>query len=81
MPSLDEERGVGKIYKIITVNNKTEEHTAAFASYYLKIKDLALTDKKIKAIAKWTEEKINETYISINADYKDCDFASNWLKK
>ncbi len=81
MPILDEERGVGKFYKIITVNNKTEEHTADFASDYLKIKDLALTDKKIKAIAKWTEEKINETYISINADYKDCDFASNWLKK
>ena len=48
---------------------------------YLKIKDLALTDKKIKAIAKWTEEKINETYISINADYKNCDFTNNWQKK
>ena len=81
MPILDEERGVGKFYKIITVNNKTEEHPADFANDYLKIKDLALTDKKIKAIAKWTEEKINETYISINADYKNCDFTNNWQKK
>lgn len=81
MPILDEERGVGKFYKIITVNNKTEEHPAEFASDYLKIKDLALTDKKIKAIAKWSEEKINETYISINADYKDCEFTNNWIKK
>ncbi len=81
MPILDEERGVGQFYKIITVNNRTEEHTADFANDYLKIKDLALTDKKIKEIAKWTEEKINETYISINADYRDCDFANNWLKK
>ena len=81
-PVLEEERGnTNKFYKIITVNSKTEEHTAEFASDYLKIKDLALTDKKIKAIAKWSEEKINETYISINADYKDCEFANNWLKK
>ena len=80
-PILEDERGGNKFYKIITVNNKTEEHTADFANDYLKVKDLALTDKKIKAIAKWTEEKINETYISINADYKDCDFTNNWLKK
>ncbi len=80
-PILEDERGGNKFYKIITVNNKTEEHTADFANDYLKVKDLALTDKKIKAIAKWTEEKINETYISINADYKDCNFTNNWLKK
>lgn len=80
-PILEDERGGNKFYKIITVNSKTEEHTADFANDYLKIKDLALTDKKIKAIAKWTEEKIKETYISINADYKDCDFTNNWLKK
>jgi peptidyl-prolyl cis-trans isomerase SurA len=81
MPILEDERGGNKFYKIITVNSKTEEHPADFANDYLKIKDLALTDKKIKAIAKWTEEKINETYISINADYKNCDFTNNWLKK
>lgn len=81
LPILDEEKGVGKFYKLITVNNRTEEHTAEFANDYLKIKDLALTDKKIKAIAKWTEEKIKETYISINADYKNCEFANNWTKK
>jgi len=81
MPILDEEQGKGKFYKLITVNNKTEEHKAEFANDYLKIKELALTDKKIKAIAEWTEEKIKETYISINKDYKDCEFANNWLKK
>lgn len=80
-PILDEERGVGKFYKIITVNNRTEEHTAEFSKDYLKIKELALRDKQIKEIAKWTEEKIKETYIKISDDYKDCDFTNNWLKK
>ena len=82
LPILDEDRsGGGKFYKIITVNNRTEEHTADFAKDYLKIKELALRDKQIKAIAKWTEEKIKETYIKIGEDYKNCDFANNWLKK
>ncbi|MCL9769819.1 peptidylprolyl isomerase [Flavobacterium sp. HXWNR69] len=81
MPILDEARGMGKFYKIITVNNRTEEHQADFAKDYLKIKELALKDKQIKAIAKWSEEKIKETYIKIGDDYKDCPFANNWLKK
>jgi peptidyl-prolyl cis-trans isomerase SurA len=80
-PIVEEEKGGAKFYKIITLNSKTEEHKAEFANDYLKIKDLALTDKKFKTIAKWTEEKIKETYISINVDYKNCDFTNNWTKK
>ena len=48
---------------------------------YLKIKELALRDKQIKQISKWSEEKINETYIKINDEYRNCDFTNNWLKK
>ena len=81
MPILDEERGGAKFYKIITVNNRTEEHQADFSKDYLKIKELALRDKQIKEIAKWTEEKIKETYIKISDDYKDCQFTNNWFKK
>lgn len=81
IPFMEEERGGGKFYKIITVNNRTDEHQADFSKDYLKIKELALRDKQIKEIAKWTEEKIKETYIKISDDYKTCDFTNNWLKK
>jgi len=81
MPILEEERGGGKFYKIITVNNRNEEHQADFSKDYLKIKELALRDKQIKEITKWTEEKIKETYIKISDDYKDCQFTNNWSKK
>ena len=77
----DNQQGAGKFYKIITVNNRTEEHKADFAQDYLKIKELALRDKQIKTIGKWTEEKIAETYIKISQDYKQCEFTNNWLKK
>jgi peptidyl-prolyl cis-trans isomerase SurA len=78
---LDEDAKAGKRYKIIMVTNKIEEHTADFSKDFIKIKELALKEKQINAIAKWTDEKLKETYIKINGEYKDCTFTNNWLKK
>ncbi|MEY2630819.1 MAG: Chaperone SurA [Bacteroidota bacterium] len=80
-PILDDDPRTGKKYKIITVTNRINEHTADYAKDYIKIKDLALKEKQIKAIAKWTDEKIKETYVKINGEYRDCLFLNNWLKK
>ncbi len=68
-------------FKILTVTDRIDEHEADFARDYLKIKNLALQDKQFKEIAKWQEEKIFDTYVKINDDYKGCEFNSNWLKK
>jgi peptidyl-prolyl cis-trans isomerase SurA len=78
---LDEDPKAGKRYKIITVTNKIEQHIADFSKDYTKIKDLALKEKQINAIAKWSEAKIKETYIKINGEYSNCEYANNWLKK
>ena len=67
-------------FKILTVTERTEDHQADFARDYLKIKGLALQEKQFRAIQKWQEEKIADTYVKINDDYKGCDFTSNWLK-
>ena len=69
------------IYKIITVTEKHPEHKADYAQDYNKIKELALRDKQLKAIEKWQKEKISETYVKVNGEYRNCDFAGNWLKK
>jgi peptidyl-prolyl cis-trans isomerase SurA len=79
-PILENEKGK-KTYKIITVTNRINEHTADYAKDYIKIKDLALKEKQIKAIGKWFDEKIKETYIKIIGEYRDCAFTNNWLKK
>lgn len=81
-PFIEEEpRTERKSYKIIMVTNRYDEHVADFVKDYSRIKELALREKQINAIGKWTEEKIKDNYISIGADYKDCEFAANWLKK
>ncbi len=77
---VDEDQKQVKRYKLMVVTNKIPEHIADYAKDYIKIKELALKEKQIKAIGKWTEEKIKETYIQINTDYKGCEFANKWVK-
>lgn len=67
-------------FKLLTVTDRIDEHTADFARDYLKIKNLALQEKQFREIEKWQEEKIYDTYVKISDDYKDCEFKSNWLK-
>ncbi len=67
-------------FKILTVTDRTDEHEANFAKDYVKIKELALREKQLNAIEKWQEEKIMDTFIKINGEYRECDFNSNWLK-
>lgn len=81
LPLLDEDQSGKKKYKIITVTNRINEHTADYAKDYTKIKDLALKEKQIKAIGKWFDDKIKGTYIKIIGEYRDCTFTNNWLKK
>ncbi|SRX55547.1 peptidylprolyl isomerase [Aequorivita sp. CIP111184] len=77
----DRDRTGKSSLKILTVTKKYQEHKADYAKDYERIKQLALREKQIKVINKWQNEKIKDTYISINQDYQDCDFAGNWLKK
>lgn len=81
LPQIDTDQGGGKKYKLLMVTNRIDEHTADYAKDYIKIKELALKEKQLNAIAKWFDEKIKETYIKINGEYKTCEFTNNWIKK
>jgi peptidyl-prolyl cis-trans isomerase SurA len=80
-PIIDSDEQGRKSYKLITVTNRINEHIADYATDYLKIKELALKEKQIRAIGKWFDEKIKETYIKILGEYRDCDFTNNWVTK
>jgi peptidyl-prolyl cis-trans isomerase SurA len=77
---LDTDQRGGQSYKLLTVTNRYDEHAADYAKDYTKIKELALKEKQIKTIAKWSAEKIKSTYIKVNGEYRDCKFANNWVK-
>ena len=52
----------------------------SFSKDYVKIKELALTEKQLKTVKRWMEDKINETYVNINSDSNYCNFVYNWKK-
>ncbi len=79
-PLIDEDDRGNKRYKILRVTNRYEEHIADFQQDYIKIKELALKEKQLKAITKWRTDKIEDTYIKVNGTNKECNFENNWLK-
>lgn len=67
-------------FKILTITKRFEEHPADYVKDYEKIKELALKEKQIRAIEKWQNKKIKDTYVNVNEDYNACEFSSNWTK-
>ena len=75
----EEQRNGKKVFKIITVTEKYDEHRAKFSKDYPKIKELALKQKKLEELRNWQKEKAKDTYVKINNNYKKCGFTGNWL--
>lgn len=81
-PVLEQDpRGGPPTYKILQVTNRYDEHVADFAKDYIKIQELALREKQFRAIKEWMEEHISDTYVSVNGENKECDFANKWVKE
>ncbi len=80
-PFYEEIRGGEKMHKIILVKSKEDAHKAKFTQDYEKIQKLTLQKKQEEIVEKWAIDKINDTYIKINKDYKKCNFKKNWKKE
>ena len=80
-PLLEQDNIGANSYKIIKVSNRYDEHVADYSKDFIKIKELALKEKQLNTIQTWMSEKIIETYISVNQDSRECNFANKWLKK
>ncbi|UMB60866.1 peptidylprolyl isomerase [Lutibacter sp. A80] len=81
VPFYDEVRGESKMHKIIMLKSKNETHVANFIDDYEKIQELTLQKKEEETIEDWAKDKIEDTYIKINEDFKKCDFNKNWKKQ
>lgn len=76
----DETREGKKMFKFLLMKEKIKSHIADLDKDYVKVKKLALDKKRQEEIDKWVKDKINDTYIKIHNQYKDCDYKYNWKK-
>ncbi|WP_410879622.1 peptidylprolyl isomerase [Myroides sp. DW712] len=70
-----------KSYRIVTINKKIASHKIDFVDDYTKVKNMALNKKQEEELQKWITKKINDAYINIQGEYRDCKFHNNWIKK
>ncbi|CAM1364169.1 Peptidylprolyl isomerase [Tenacibaculum sediminilitoris] len=77
----DETREGEKMYGVIFMKNKTDNHTADLVQDYVRMQEFALAKKKEEELTKWTKEKIQETYLKLSNDYKKCTFKKDWKKE
>ena len=77
----DETREGKKMYKVMIMKDRTNTHIADMINDYVKVQNLALQKKKQETIAKWSREKIGDTYIKISEEYRKCNFDKNWTKE
>ncbi|MDR2221345.1 MAG: peptidylprolyl isomerase [Flavobacteriaceae bacterium] len=70
-----------KSFRIVKVTKKLKEHKIDFVDDYMKVKNMALNKKQGEEVSKWVSKKIDDAYINIQGEFRDCKFRNNWLKK
>ncbi len=71
-----------RAYRIVRLDKRTKPHKANLQTDYDKIQNIALEDKKRKAVGLWITDKANKTFININdASLKSCNYTYNWEHK
>ena len=70
-----------EVYKIVRLRNRTSPHRANLKEDYIVLKEMALGMKKKEVFQLWIDEKIEETYVSVDNSFAGCQFSrKRWVK-
>lgn len=70
-----------KVYKIVQLKSRTEPHKANLKDDFDLLKKAALQDKQTQILEEWIKEKSKDSYVRLEAPYKDCKFRTPSWKK
>lgn len=69
------------VIKLYMIERKIPAHVANLTDDYKLIYDMALSDKQNDVFEEWVAEQIKDLYISIDQQYRNCNFRFNhWTK-
>ncbi len=78
---MDERKGK-ETYRMIVLKRKIDPHRANLAEDYKMMQDMLENKKRADAVKDWIIKKQKETYITIDKNWKNCDFEyKNWVKE
>lgn len=67
-------------FRIVQLQSRTAPHKANLRQDYSKIKQAAIQSKQSEYINNWVMEKIDNTYIAVDAMYDGCPSLQGWKK-
>ena len=71
-----------KVCAIVKLKSRNEEHYASMTEDFQTLQNILVNKEQTKVIDDWIREKQKTTYISINPEWRDCDFHyPGWVKK
>jgi peptidyl-prolyl cis-trans isomerase SurA len=69
------------IYKTVMLKSRTNPHVANLKEDYDLLKQMAMYNKQSEIVDEWIKEKIENTFIRLADDYRNCKFRiKGWLK-
>lgn len=66
---------------IVKLKNRIPGHRATITEDFQVMSDIVLAKMRDKKVRNWIQEKIKNTYVRMNEDYKDCDFEYEGWKR
>lgn len=70
-----------EVVAIVKLKSRIEGHVANISDDYQALKEMVEENKRQDIVKKWLKDKINQTYIYIDNDWKNCDFQyEGWVK-
>ncbi len=68
-------------FRIVKLQSRSAPHRASLELDYFKIQNAAIESKKNEFISDWVREKIETTFIAVDAKYDGCLVLDKWKKK
>lgn len=69
-----------QVVAMVRLKSRTEGHRASLTDDYQALKAMVEEEKQEKVLEEWLTNKIKDTYIRINDNWKNCDFQlKGWL--
>ncbi len=67
---------------IVKLTNRTESHRATVTGDFQAMSRVVLSAEREKTIKEWVKNKIKNTYVKLNDEFKNCDFEyEGWEKE
>lgn len=71
-----------EVVAVVRLHRRIEGHNANIADDYQVIKSMYENSRRQQILTEWLENKINETYVRIDENWRNCEFThKGWIKE